>query len=105
MSFPEVVEGTSYGYPSYKAFGKFFTRLRREDDSLVLGSVPIDERAMLCQIDPDTFHFTAHYRDWPYVLVRIQSVEPEQLRSFLMRTWRKHAPKQWLKDYEAGQEA
>ncbi len=102
MAFPEVVEGTSYGHPSYKCFGKFFTRLRRDDESLVIGSVPIDERDMLCQIDPDTFHFTAHYRDWPYVLVRIASVEPEQLRAFLMRTWRKHAPKKWLKDYEAG---
>ncbi len=102
MSFPDVVEGTSYGYPSYKAFGKFLTRLRHQDESLVLGSVPIDERDMLIQIDPETFHFTEHYRDWPYVLVRISSIEPEQLRSFLMRTWRKNAPKKWLKEYEAG---
>jgi len=102
MSFPEVVEGTSYGYPSYKAFGKFLTRLRHQDQSLVLGSVPIDERDMLIQIDPDTFHFTEHYRDWPYVLARISSIEPDQLRSFLMRTWRKNAPKKWLKEYEAG---
>ena len=101
MSFPEVAEGTSYGYPAYKAFGKFFTRIRKDDASVVLGSVPIDERELLCELDPDTFHFTDHYKNWPFVLARISSIEPEQLRSFLMRTWRKNAPKKWLKDYEA----
>jgi hypothetical protein len=25
MSFPETEEGTSYGKPAFKAFGKFFT--------------------------------------------------------------------------------
>lgn len=105
MSFPEVEEGFSYGKASYKAFGKFLTRVREDNDSLVLGCVPIDERDMLCQIDPDTFHFTDHYRDWPYVLARIETIEPDQLRSFLTRIWRKNAPKKWLKEYEASQKA
>jgi hypothetical protein len=105
MAFPEVTEGTSYGYPSYKAFGKFFTRLRSQDASMVVGCVPIDERELLCELDPDTFHFTAHYKDYPYVLVRIASVEPDQLKSFLTRAWRKNAPKRWLKDYDKAQGA
>jgi hypothetical protein len=37
-----------YGEPARKAFGKFFTRLRSEDDSVVLGRVPIEEREVLC---------------------------------------------------------
>ena len=32
LSFPETSEGTSYGKPAYKVAGKFFTRIRREDD-------------------------------------------------------------------------
>ena len=55
MSFREVEEGTSYGRPSYKAFGKFLTRLRDEDDSIVLGCVDFDEREMLCDAEPETF--------------------------------------------------
>ena len=34
LSFPGVEEGVSYGRPSFKLNGKFFTRLRGEDDSL-----------------------------------------------------------------------
>ena len=97
MSFPEVEEGESYGKPAYKAFGKFFTRIRRQDASVVIGCVPIDEREMLCEIDPETFHFTGHYKDYPIVLARLSSVEPEQLRSMLKRQWTKNAPKTWLK--------
>ncbi len=100
-SFPEVEEGMSYGKPAYKAFGKFFTRIRKTDDSVVIGCVPIDEREMLCELDPDTFHFTAHYKDYPFVLARMASVEPDQLRSFLTRQWRKNAPKTWLKKHDA----
>lgn len=102
LSFPEVEEGTSYGRPAYKAFGKFFTRFRREDGAIVLGGVPHDERDMLCEADPETFFFTDHFRNYPYVLARLPGLEPDQLRGFLTRTWRKNAPKAWLKAHDAG---
>ena len=41
LGFPETEFTTSYGQPAYKSFGKFLTRLRDEDDSVVLGRVPI----------------------------------------------------------------
>ena len=44
LSFPGAEEGVSYGRPSFKVNGKFFTRLRAEDNSLVLTEVPFDER-------------------------------------------------------------
>jgi hypothetical protein len=102
LSFPEVEEAASYGRPAYKAFGKFFTRFRREDGAVVLGSVPHDERDMLIEIDPDTFFFTDHFRNYPYVLAHLAGLETEQLRGFLTRTWRKNAPKPWLKAWDAG---
>lgn len=102
LSFPEVEEGTSYGRPAYKAFGKFFTRFRREDGAVVLGGVPHDERDMLCEVDPDTFFFTDHFKNYPYVLAHLAGLETEQLRGFLTRTWRKNAPRAWLKTYDAG---
>jgi len=99
MSFPQVEEGKSYGKPSYLAFGKFLTRLRRDDDSFVLMDVGFDEREMLMEVDPATFHFTAHYKDYPCVLARLSGLEPEQLRGFIERRWKKIAPKKWLKEH------
>src|SRR5678815_6075807 len=67
MAFPGAEKGISYGRPSYKLNGKFFTRLRREDDRMVIMDVSFDEREMLMEAEPGTFHFTAHYKDYPYV--------------------------------------
>src|SRR5690242_12353248 len=47
LAFLGANESTSYGYPSYKIEKKFFTRLRSEDNSLVLVVGSMDERDML----------------------------------------------------------
>ena len=101
MAFPMVEKGMSYGSPAYKVNGKFFTRLRREDDSLVLLEVNFDEREMLIEAEPETFHFTAHYKDYPCVLARIGDLHPGSLKNFLDRRWRKIAKKADVKAYDA----
>src|SRR5579871_6687926 len=93
LSLPGVEEGTSYGTPSFKVKGKFLTRLRREDDSLVLVDVGFDERELLMEAEPQTFHITPHYKDYPSVLARLERVDPGSVRNFLERRWRNVAPK------------
>ena len=101
LSFPGVTEGTSYGQPSFLLNKKFFTRLRREDDSVVLLEVGFDERELLIEAEPETFHFTAHYKDYPSVLARLASLHPGSFRNFLDRRWRKIAPKALIKARDA----
>lgn len=101
MAFPGVEEGTSYGRPSYKVGGKMLTRLRDEDESVVLQEVGFDEREMLIEAEPATFHFTDHYRNYPIVLARIASLDPGSFRGFLERRWRKIAPKALVRAWEA----
>ncbi len=103
MAFPETELSTSYGQPAYKSFGKFLTRLRQEDDSVVLGQVPFDERDLICEADPETFHVTDHYRNYPYVLARLKRLDVKTLRGYLTRQWRHNAPRTWLKAWEAGE--
>ena len=101
LSFPGAEEAISYGQPSYKVNKKFFTRLRREDDSLVLVDIPFDEREMLMEAEPATFHITAHYKDYPSVLARMASLHPGSFRNFIERRWRQLAPKTLVKAYDA----
>ncbi|HXA39843.1 MAG TPA: MmcQ/YjbR family DNA-binding protein [Phenylobacterium sp.] len=101
MAFPMTEKGMSYGRPSYKVNGKFFTRLRREDESMVIMEVGFDEREMLMEAEPGTFHLTAHYKDYPCVLARIATLHPGSLKAFLERRWRKVAPKKLVKEYDA----
>lgn len=101
MALPSVEEGTSYGRPSYKVKGKFLTRLRAEDDSLVLMDVGFDEREMLMEAEPATFHLTPHYQGYPCVLARIATIHDGSLASLLERRWRKIAGKALIKAYDA----
>lgn len=100
MAFPGAEKGMSYGSPAYKVAGKFFTRLRRDDASLVLMDVSFDEREMLMEAEPGTFHLTPHYKDYPCVLARMESLHPGSFRNFLERRWKKIAPRKLVKDRE-----
>lgn len=102
LSFPGCEEGTSYGKPAFLVNGKFFTRLRREDQSLVLMDVSFDEREMLMEAEPGTFHITPHYKDYPSVLARMETLHPGSFRNFLERRFRKVAKSSVVKAWEAG---
>jgi hypothetical protein len=98
LSFPGTSEGTSHGKPSFLVAGKFFTRLRSEDDSLVLVVGSIDERDMLLESDPSLFHITDHYRNYPAVLARRSVIDAPTLHGMLERRWRVIAPRKLVKE-------
>jgi hypothetical protein len=97
LSFPEAHEKSSYGHPAIFVAKKFFTRLRNQDASIVLIVGSIDEREMMIESDPKTFHVTDHYKDYPSVLVRIARIDEKTLRAMLERRWHQIAPKKLLK--------
>lgn len=101
MAFPGVEEGASYDQPSFKVNGKFLTRVRRDDNSAVIMEVSFDERDLLLEVEPETFHFTAHYKDYPCVLARLETLDPDQLKGFLERRWRKSATKAMVRARDA----
>lgn len=101
FSFPEVEEGTSYGHPSYKAGGKFLTRLRPEDQSLVIYVDSIDMREIMMEADPETFHITPHYRNYPCVLARLSKLDAPSFRGFIDHRWRTLVKKAVVKAYDA----
>ena len=101
LSFPAASEGTSYGRPSFLVGGKFFTRLRSEDDSLVLIVGSVDERDMMLESDPALFHVTEHYKDYPAVLARRTVIDTATLKGMLERRWRVIAPKKLVKERDS----
>ena len=100
MTFPGVEKGKSYGSPAYLLNGKFFTRLRRDDQSMVIMEVSLDEREMLMEAEPGTFHFTAHYKDSSVRPWRgsVDPCTPARSENFLERRFRKIAKKAAVKD-------
>jgi hypothetical protein len=101
LALPGVEDGLSYGTPALKVRGKFITRLREEDHSLVFILGSIDERDFLLQADPRVFFITEHYRNYPDVLVRLDTVRPSTVREMLEQAWRRVAPRRLVAAFDA----
>ncbi len=84
---PDVVEGRSYGMPSFLLNGRFLARFRDGDTVLVVQLATIGERDVLMELDPRAFFFTDHYRNYPAVLVRLAEVPPALLSDVLRESW------------------
>jgi len=101
LDWPEVEDGTSYGTPALKVRQKMLVRLKEDGDSLVMPSVPRDEREMLVGSKPKVFYFTDHYRDYPMVLIRLSKAKRATVEPFLRRRWRELASKKAVKQFDA----
>lgn len=87
VSLPGVEEGTSYGMSSFLLHGKFFARFRDDDTVLVLQLGSIDDRDVLMKMDPKTYFFTDHYKNYPAVLIRLADVSRTRLAETLAVAW------------------
>ena len=99
LDLPGVEEAAS-GAPTLKAHGKLWVLWSPHEDAPVF-KVPFEEREFLIEVDPDTFFFTPHYRNYPMVLVRPDKLDPDWARANLIKVWRARAPKRLLKVYDA----
>jgi len=101
LAWPEVEDGTSHGTPALKVRKKMLVRLKEDGDSLVMPSVPFDERDMLVETQPKIFYFTEHYRDYPMVLIRLSKAKRATVEPFLRRRWRELASKAAVREFDA----
>jgi len=92
QTLPGAEESTSYRTPAFKVKGKLFARLHQDGESLVIG-VDFEEREEMMSAAPDKFYITDHYLNYPWMLVRMSKVRPDELRDLLIGSWRRAAPK------------
>lgn len=95
LRFPEVFETTSYGTPALKARkqGGLICRLRTDPDALVMRVRDLGEREALLQNGGPAFFSIPHYDGYPYVLVRLDRIDPQELAELVEDAWRMQAPR------------
>ena len=98
-ALPGVQDGTSYGTRALKVGGKLLARLHQNIDCLVLRADLLD-REILMQSAPEVFFITDHYRNYPWILVRLAALEKQALPDLIERAWRLVAPKTLVKKYD-----
>ena len=90
-ALPDVESTTTWGQPALKVRGKLFACISAhksaEPDTLVI-RMGIDERDALIADAPDVYYLTDHYRNYPYVLVRLSRVGADALRELVTGAYR-----------------
>ncbi|MEO8622740.1 MAG: MmcQ/YjbR family DNA-binding protein [bacterium] len=98
-TFPGTERATSYGTPALKVKGKLLARLKEDGETMVL-RVSFVVRDHLMMTEPTTFYITDHYRNYPAVLVRLDTADHAVIRQLLDDAWREAAPRTLVKSFD-----
>jgi hypothetical protein len=93
LSFPEVEE-SGEERTAFRVRGKAFAWAARERDGGGLGiRVDGDEKQLILDSNPDVYFTSPHYNGWPGVQIRLEAVDPDEIRMRLEDAWLIQAPK------------
>lgn len=90
LAMPGVEEGLSYGQPAIKRDGKMM--FAPKGDYAVAVRVDWETRDRLLEEEADVFYITDHYRNWPWILARLDAMTHAQARDLVRISW-EEAPK------------
>lgn len=95
LILPGVSEAPCYGTPGFRVARKLIARAWEDGETLVLRVDPY-ERDRLLAAHPETLFLTDHYRNYPFILVRLPVITPEDFRELAEQAWRLAAPQRLL---------
>ena len=86
LSLPNVQERLCYSTPAFYVGRTLFARFLPDGNSVV---VKIDrrDRERRMAADPNAFYITAHYLNYPMMIVRLSAVDDDDLRDLLNEAW------------------
>lgn len=118
LALPEAHERTSYGSPAFFVRRALFARMldgRGRTDpgdgsldglpdawpAVAIRTASVAERELLIASQPRSFYATPHYDGYAMVLVRLATVDAEELRELLVEAWLARAPTRLRAQHEA----
>lgn len=101
LALPETAERPSYGTPGFRVKDRLFARIHQDGDALVVWGAHEAEKESLILSEPAVFFTTPHYDGYPYVLVRLEVVDRDEIGELLEDIWRDRAPKRLVAQHDA----
>ncbi|MDN3583658.1 MmcQ/YjbR family DNA-binding protein [Mucilaginibacter flavus] len=101
LPLPGVTEKMCFEDPAFYVNGKIFCSVKLGKEFL---GVHTTEREIWMVKDPHTFFITNHYLKYKYMLVRLETVSPDDVKTLLITAYLARATKKLIKEYEEMQE-
>ncbi|MBS1714585.1 MAG: hypothetical protein JST30_09645 [Armatimonadetes bacterium] len=86
LTLPGVVEVVKKSEIDLVRDGRHIGRLREKGTAFAL-RLPWDRVDALLASDPEVFFVTKHYDGWPYVLARLDKLDPDMAAELLHDSW------------------
>jgi hypothetical protein len=105
MAFARTLPATELGDPATQSqpgvrFRRATIAWLREDGETMVVKTSFEDREILMREDPETFFITPHYKTFPGVLVRLDTVDFDHLCDLITDAWRARATKRQLKELD-----
>ena len=113
LALPETSERAAHGTASWRVKDKSLAweRPLRRSDLEALGPDAPDGPILAVHVadtgvkdalvadDPDVYFTTPHFNGYPAILVRLDRIDPAELRELLVEAWLARAPKRLARAY------
>ena len=84
LALPGATETLWFNRPAVFIHGQFLTKVHDKEDAMVLRVGSMEMRDMMLEAEPKLFYITDHYRNFPYVLVRLSALDRKTLKEMLV---------------------
>jgi len=97
FSLPGTREGICFGTEGFYFQKKLLARMKEDGETLAM---PVTDRNVLINAQPEIFFITPHYDNSNYVLIKLAHIKPEQLKDLLIQSYLMRASKAAIKEYQ-----
>jgi hypothetical protein len=100
LGLPGAQERETWGHPTFRVRDKIFASMA-DDGSVASVKATPEDQAELLAADPKTFGVASHVGRYGWVTVRLDRVDPGEMRELVTDAWRRTAPARAVKAFDA----
>lgn len=97
LPLPGVTHKMCFEDPAFYVNNKIFCNIKVKHELLAIHTT---EREKWIALDPHTYFITPHYQNYKYMLVRLETVSPGDLKQLLIAAYLARATKKLIREYE-----
>jgi hypothetical protein len=101
LGLPGAQERETWGHATFRVRDKIFVILG-DDGATARLKATLADQAELVAADPETFGIASHVGRFGWVTVRLDRVDPGEMRELVLDAWRRTAPARVVKAFDAG---
>ena len=83
LAIPGTDERPYFNKPSVFIHDRFLSKVHDKEDAVTLQVGSMEMRDMMLEAEPKLFYITEHYKNFPFVLIRLSALSAKVLKEIL----------------------